>query len=234
MALTSADCDRMTAAARQAERQLLVAHVLPFFPEYAWALEEIRSGQHGRLLGGTFRRLISEPTWLPNYWKPDVVGGPMLDLHIHDAHFIRLAFGQPTGVVTRGSLRNGLAEHWHSVFDFEDANLVVHAECGTAGPQGRPFLHGFEIRLERATLVFEFAVLGEQAEYLCPPTILDDQGAARTIDLGDGDPMLAFQAELGHAARVIEQGAPPDALSCDLARDAIGLCRLQADDLAER
>src|SRR5262245_33457867 len=38
MALTLADCERMVGAAKKAKRLLMVGHVLPFFPEYDWAL----------------------------------------------------------------------------------------------------------------------------------------------------------------------------------------------------
>jgi hypothetical protein len=43
--------------------------------------------------------------------------------------------------------------------------------------------------------------------------------------------MNAFLAELGHAAQVIAQGTAPNALSCDLARDAIELCDRQTGNL---
>ncbi|MGI9427287.1 MAG: Gfo/Idh/MocA family protein [Bythopirellula sp.] len=236
MALNVEDCDRMIAAAEANQRQLLIGQVLPFFPEYAWALREIRSGEHGRLLGGSFARVISDPAWLSNFWIADQVGGPMLDLHVHDAHFIRLAFGMPSAVTTRGSQKNGLPEHWHSLFEFGDGGAHVHATSGVIYQQSRPFLHGFEIQLEKATLAFEFAVMknaaGEdEAKYLCPPTRFDADGQAHSVELGDGDPMNAFHNELGHAAQVVQGGAPPDALAGSLARDAIQICRLEANDL---
>ncbi len=236
MAMSVGDCDQMLAAAKEFDRQLLIGHVLPFYPEYDWALQEIRSGKHGRLLGGSFKRIISDPAWLTNFWNADAVGGPMLDLHIHDAHFIRLLFGMPTGVTTRGSQRNGLAEHWHSLFEFADSNLHVHATSGVINQQGRPFLHGFEIQLEKATLVFEFAVMesstGEQqGRYLCKPTLLDTAGHAQYPDLGDGDPMQAFFAELGHVSQVLQGEIEASTLACELARDAIEICQLQTDNL---
>lgn len=89
MSMTVVDCDRMLAAAQQCHRNLLIGHVLPFFPKYAWAIREMRSGKHGGLLGGSFKRVISDPAWLTNYWNAEAAGGPMLDLHVHDAHFIR-------------------------------------------------------------------------------------------------------------------------------------------------
>jgi predicted dehydrogenase len=237
MAMNVADCDRMQRAAKEAERHLMIGHVLSFFPEYAWALREIRSGEHGQLLGGSFKRLISDPAWLTNYWDAEAVGGPMLDLHIHDAQFIRLAFGMPSGVSTRGTVRNGLPEHWHSLFEFPEKQCFAHATCGALPQAGRAFSHGFEIRLERATLMFDFEVLnlaegGEQAGYTCPPTILDSSGQAKRVGLGDGDPMLAFQAELEQVSKVIAGSAEPDALDCALARDAIEICQMQSKSLA--
>src|SRR5690606_1342222 len=135
MALAADQADEMNAAAAKAGRPLMIGHVLPFFPEYTWAREVIASGKYGKLLGGAFRRVISEPTWLQHYWDPDRVGGPMLDLHVHDAHFIRLLFGMPTSVATTGRERNGLAQFWHSQFHFAGGE-VVEATSGTIDQQG--------------------------------------------------------------------------------------------------
>ena len=41
MALTAADCDKMVKAAEKAGKQLLVGHVLPLLPEYAFARKAI-------------------------------------------------------------------------------------------------------------------------------------------------------------------------------------------------
>jgi hypothetical protein len=43
--------------------------------------------------------------------------------------------------------------------------------------------------------------------------------------------MDAFQDELGHAVQVVQGNAKPDALAGSLARDAIQICRLEAEDL---
>ena len=231
MALTVADCRRMQSAAKKARRQLFVGHVLPFFPEYAWALKTIRSGRYGRVRGGSFKRIIAEPLWLKNFWVADEIGGPMLDLHVHDAHFIRLVFGMPRGVVTRGMTKQGLAKFWHSLFDFADPDCVVEATSGTVDQQGRSFNHGFEIRLERATLLFEFAVFGGEGRYLCPPTILDAAGKAKTVELTGGDPMDAFHAELKEVTSCVAKNRPSGLLNGSLAMDAIHLCHAQTESL---
>jgi predicted dehydrogenase len=156
----------------------------------------------------------------------------MLDLHVHDAHFIRLLFGMPTSVFTRGATSQGLPKYWHSLFEFPGGNQVVEATSGTIDQQGRTFLHGFEIRLERATLAFEFAVIGGEGRYLCPPTLLDDKGKASRVKLSDGDPVVAFQAELREVVRCVTQDSASDILNGDLARDAIVMCQKQSESLA--
>lgn len=229
MAMRLADCDRMVRAAKKHDRQLLIGHVLPCFPEYAWALKEINSGKHGELLGGSFKRVISDPAWLTHYWNADRVGGPMLDLHVHDAHFIRLLFGNPGSVKTSGRMREGLPEYWDTQFEYPGQSVT--ATSGTINQQGRPFQHAFEIHLERATLVFDFAVLGDRAEYLCPPTMLTAGGKAKQPKLAGGDPMDAFVSELREAVRCLKTGAESPVLGAELARDAIRLCQTQSKSL---
>lgn len=231
IAMDTDDGRKMVAAAEAAQRQLLVGHVLPFFPEYAWAIEQIHSGKYGKLLGGAFRRVISDPAWLKNYWDAGKVGGPMLDLHVHDAHFIRLLFGKPAALSTVGRMRNELPEFWHTQFKF-DSGATVEATSGTINQQGRPFDHGFEIHLEEATLLFEFAVIGEEGRYLCPPTVLDKSGGATLADLSDGDPMNAFSAELKEVANCLNQNKPSETLSAGLALDAVEMCHAQSASLA--
>jgi predicted dehydrogenase len=87
IALTTQDADDMVAAARSAGKCLMVAHVLPFFPEFRFADEAIRSGRHGKLLGGHFTRVISRPDWSADIGDASKTGGPAVDLHIHDTHF---------------------------------------------------------------------------------------------------------------------------------------------------
>ncbi len=232
MALAPRDCRRMNAAALKADRRLLIGHVLPFFPEYAWALKAVRSGRYGKLLGGEFRRVISDPNWLAHFWKPEVIGGPMLDLHVHDAHFIRLLFGMPRSLHTVGRMRGDLCEHWHTVFDYPDASVA--ATSGTINQQGRSFEHGFEIHLEKATLAFCFSVYGGGGRYLCEPTILDSKGKAKPAKLTDGDPMDAFAAELRHVARCVRTGEDAGPLEPAPAEDAILLCQKQTESLRKR
>ncbi len=234
MALDVAATRRMVAAAEKAGKMLMIGHVLPLFPEYQFALKTINSGKYGQLLGGHFKRVIADPLWLPHYYKQDVIGGPMLDLHIHDAHFIRLLFGMPTAVDTHGRWRGEVLDYFQSQFYFEDPRIVVSATSGVVNQQGRSFLHGYEIHLEKATLVFEFGVIEDKPQVLMPCTVIPHRGKVRVPKLPSGDPMVAFKAELTEVLKSVRTGKPPTFLTVDLARDAIRLCHKQTESARKR
>ena len=61
-------------------------------------------------------------------------------------------------------MRGEVVENFNTQFFFDDPALVVTATSGVIAQQGRPFTHGFEIYLERATLLFDFAVDRRQTD----------------------------------------------------------------------
>ena len=138
------------------------------------------------------------------------------------------------GEVTR--LQGELAEYWHTQFDYSNSqgsqgDYVVEATSGTIEQQGRAFDHGFEIHLEQATLLFQFAVIGGEGRYLCAPTLLAGQGKVQRPKLSDGDPMNAFLTELREVARSLRTGRKSEILDGQLARDAILLCQKQTESI---
>jgi len=224
IALKPADGRRMVRTADKQGKMLLIAHVLPFVPEYRFAYRAITGGKYGRLLGGHFNRVISDPLWLSDFYDPDGCGGPMVDLHIHDAHFIRLIFGMPRAVQSVGRMRGEVVEFFNTQFLFEDPSLTVTATCGVINQQARPFTHGYEIHLERATLVFD-SWMG------MPLTVLTDKGKAFRPRLGSPDMVDAFPIELSEAVRSIRSETPSSLLDGQLARDALILGHKQTQSV---
>src|SRR4051794_31197801 len=214
MGLTTAECDQIMRAADKAGKQVLVGHSLPFLPEYAYARKLVDSGKYGKVLGAHFKRVISDPLWLKDFWDPAKVGGPLVDLHVHDAHFIRLLFGMPTAVASQGRMRREMVEYCVSQFEFANPSLVVTSASGVINQQGRPFTHGFEIHLEKATLYYDFSVLAGGQQQATPLTLLDDKGKAQQPKLPPGDPMLlAFDAEIREVVRSATSGQASSLLS---------------------
>lgn len=221
IALTAADAKKMVKTAESTGKQLLVGHVLPFFSEYQYALKLVQSGKYGKLLGGHFKRVISDPQWLPNFYDPQKIGGPMLDLHVHDAHFIRLLFGMPSSVYSTGRMRGEVAEFFTTQFGYDDPTLCVTATSGVIRQQGRSFTHSFEIQLEKATIMFESSVIDGKGELNMPVTLLTADGKVTRPEFEAGD---AFAAEITEVAKSIRTGKPSAILNGQLACDALAIC----------
>ena len=221
----TADAERMVRTARDCGKLLMIAHVLPFFPEYQFAYKAVTSGKYGRLRGGFFKRIISDPLWLTDFYNPNTTGGPMYDLHVHDAHFIRLIAGMPEKVQTIGSMRGEVAELFASQFDYGPGGPMITATSGVIDQQGRAFTHAFEIYMEKATLQYDMGV---------PLTMYDAKGKAVQPKLGSGDPVDSFAGELTEATRAVSSGKPSALLAGDLARDAVVMCQKQTQSLKQR
>jgi len=217
MALTPADADAMLEAARRANRFLMVAHVLPFFPEFAYAAEVTRDGRFGKLLGGHFKRVISRPDWSADIGDSAKTGGPAIDLHIHDTHFIGLLAGVPDAVFSTGRVEGETVQHLTTQYLYGPGGPAITCSSGALAMSGRPFVHGYEIYFEKATLVYESGT--------CPLTLYAADGSTSHPALpGSGDPAAAFTLEIQAAVDGIRHGVEPALLSAKLARDALVMC----------
>jgi predicted dehydrogenase len=123
-------------------------------------------------------------------------------------------------------------EYCNTQFRFADPKLAVSATSGVINQQGRPFTHGFEIHLEKATIFFDFAVMADGKNTSLPLTVLTRKGTVEYPQLPPGDPMLAaFEAEIKEVATSCESGRPSKLLGGELARDAIVLCHKQTESV---
>ncbi len=227
IALSPEEADAMLAGARQANRLLMVAHVLPFFPEFAFAADFIRSGKAGKVLAAHFERVICKPDWSAEIADAAKTGGPAVDLHIHDTHFIGLVCGVPREVFARGVVENGVVQHLttHYVYDpVAQGPSCVTCSSGALCQKGRPFMHGYDIYLEKATLLYRS---GTQ-----PLTVLTADGKVEQPSLPGGDEVTtAFTLELQAAVDGIAAARAPDLLSGQLARDALVMCHKECESV---
>jgi predicted dehydrogenase len=224
IALAPADADAMVQAAARAGKLLMVAHVLPFFPEFAYAAEAIRGGRWGRILGAHFKRIISRPDWSEEIGDASKTGGPAVDLHIHDTHFIGLVCGVPKRVFSSGIVENGAVNYLTTEYLYGAGGPAVSCSSGALAQKGRPFVHGYEIYLEGATLVYESGT--------CPLTVLTSDGKTDQPKLdGGSEATTAFTAELQTAVGGVRSGREPALLSGQLARDALVLCHKECESV---
>jgi predicted dehydrogenase len=224
IALSTADADAMVAAANQAGKLLMVAHVLPLFPEFKYAAEAIRSGQHGKVLAAHFKRVIAKPDWSADIGDAAKTGGPAVDLHIHDTHFIGLVCGVPKHVFAVGTVENDAVTYLTTSYLYGPGGPAVTCSSGAICMKGRPFVHGYEIYLEKATLLYDSGGT--------PLTLLSPDGKSTQPSLpGGGDPLAAFTDELQTAVEGVHSRKEPDLLRGQLARDALMLCHRECESV---
>ncbi|HUR54428.1 MAG TPA: Gfo/Idh/MocA family oxidoreductase [Gemmataceae bacterium] len=222
ISLTPDDADRMLRAAKDAGKLLMVAHVLPFFPEFKFAADAIRGGKYGKVVGAHFKRIIAQPDWSADIGDAAKTGGPAVDLHIHDTHFIGLVCGVPKQVFAVGTVENGAVTYLTTSYLYGEGGPAVTCSSGAVCMSGRPFAHGFEIYLENATLIHDGTSL----------TLLTADGKSSQQQFaGGGDPIPAFTAELQAAVEGVKSGKEPDLLSGKLARDALVLCHREIESV---
>ena len=103
LALTAGQAREMVSACQRAGVQLLVGHVVRFFPEYALAKAAVERGEIGRpgvirLHRGSYRPKKPVGNWFLDEAKS---GGILMDLMIHDFDYARWIAGRVTSVFAK-------------------------------------------------------------------------------------------------------------------------------------
>jgi hypothetical protein len=124
----------------------------------------------------------------------------------------------PAKVFSSGLIgKDGAVDYLTTQYLYGAGGPAVSCSSGATAMKGRPFVHGYEIYLEKATLTFESGAT--------PLTIYREDGEKEQPALAGGDdPLGGFTAEIEAAAEGVRTGITPDLLSGKLARDALVLC----------
>jgi predicted dehydrogenase len=162
----------MIQATRQAGVQLLVAHVVRFFPEYAQAKHAVEDGQIGdpavvRLKRNVFRPRKTRDNWFLEHEKS---GGMILDLMIHDFDYARWVAGEVDAVFAKhiGDPARSPGDHGLAILTHA-SGAISHVEGSWAYPPPT-FRTQFEIAGSEGLLVHDSAatapisVFAHQAE----------------------------------------------------------------------
>jgi predicted dehydrogenase len=214
MALNPADADRMVAAAEEADRLLMIAQVLRFWPEYRFLAKTIGDGSYGALRSLNMWRMGGRPGWSPDNWflNPALSGGMILDLHIHDVDFVNATLGRPDQIYATGRVSEGAKSYdvLHACFSYDDGPQV-HMHAGWS-PVQIPFEAGFEAWFDRALVVYDEGELqafvgAEQVESIRPE-----------VESADG-----YREEIAYFLNCIETDTRPDLCSPASTRDSLTL-----------
>lgn len=157
MALSVADCDEMIAAAAKAPGQFMIAQCIRWWPEYVYLKGLFDSREFGELKSLHLRRQAEAPSYSLNNWilNPELSGGAVLDLHVHDVDYALYLLGKPTFVMAQGyKSPTGSVDRIHAQWRY-DSDRVVQLEGYWDMPTGFGFNMGFTAVFEKAAVVWD-------------------------------------------------------------------------------
>jgi predicted dehydrogenase len=207
VALRSADVARLADAARTARTLCMPAHCMRFWPGWDWLKERVADGSLGSVKSAVFQRLGTRPKWSSFYADPSRSGGALVDLHIHDADFVRWLFGDPAEVSSTGSL-----DHVTTLYRYRNGPAHVVAEGAWDHDAGFQFRMRYIVIFERATADFDFG--------RTPQLLLVRDSRAEPVELPVAS---AYELQVQHFLGAIVEGRRELRATLD---DALGVAGL--------
>lgn len=219
LARTAPEAFDAIAACEEAGVQLLVGHVVRFFPEYATARELVVSGEIGHV--GVVR--LDRSTYLPagvSSWFSDrsKSGGVVLDLMIHDVDYARWVAGDVERVYARGAFGGD-----HVLATLSHANgAISHIQGSWAYPRG-----SFRATLEIAGS--EGLIQRRAAESFVASVEAQDE-VSDVPEPPSSSTESPYVTEIKHFSSVLHGTAEPRVTAIDAAR-AVAVCDAIAESL---
>ena len=134
MALSIQDAEKMYKTSVETGKKLMIAHVLRFDEDYMQMKEYIDSeilGKPVHVKYTTFRAGV------PGGWfqNSNLSGGPIIDVHIHDADILTWFFGMPKSLSTIAPKKSDAGCYDSFSTNMEYENLIVNVECDFSLPK---------------------------------------------------------------------------------------------------
>ena len=215
LARTGEEAREIATAAQNAKGFFMPAMCLRFWPEWVWVKEAIDDGRYGRVLSARFRRVAEAPAWgQSTFLDGKKSGGALLDLHIHDADFVRFCFGRPKSIYAQGHSKvSGEIDHVLAQYEV-DCGAAVSAEGSWAMAEGFGFSMEYTVNFERATADFD-----NTREKDCLKLFEKDK-EPETLKLNAPD---GYAGQIAYFANCISQGNAPSTVT---AADGVGSVEL--------
>ena len=229
IALRSKDVQRLVQASSAAPAQraglgssaprCMPAFCMRFWPGWSWLKEQIDAQIYGPVRSAVFRRLGSAPDWAPHFYgDPARSGGALVDMHIHDADFIRWCFGDPGSVVSGGSI-----DHVTTIYRYARGPEHVVAEAGWDRAPGLAFNMTYRVAFEEAMAEFDFTH--------SPPLRLTRGGRVESIELG---PLSGYDVQIRHLLEAVADSNRPLMVTMEEAAKVTELLEAERHSLETR
>jgi len=217
MALNVQQAGQMIEAAERADRTLMIAQCIRFWPEYLYLRDCVRDERFGKLLSLNMFRMGGRPIWSWKNWflDPARSGGTIYDVHIHDVDYVNALLGLPDRVqaTARKSEATGYYDVIHALYNYDDGPQV-HVHAGWSMAQ-TPFMAGFDAWFERGFLRYD-------GRYDPAFQVFDDltEVKGRPVECEQGD---AYYDEIVYFMNCVQTGQPPLECPPESARDSVAL-----------
>lgn len=158
VAIKAADVQKVADAAKKAGRICMPAMCVRYKPAWAYLAEVVRDGSLGRCRTLTLQRLAASPR--AGFADAKISGGALVDLHIHDADFVRWCFGDPAAVDSAGTIGpTGGVDHVSTLYRFKGMDVPSHvlAEGGWDHAPTFTYRMRYVAVFEHGTLDFDAA-----------------------------------------------------------------------------
>ena len=210
------EVDRMITAVRQAGVHAMVAQSTRFWPQFVVIKELLDLGELGRPLMATATRL-SIPKW--GWFKdPQLSGGALLDLLVHDLDYFFHIFGKPQSVYAVGlTSETGAWDEVVAVLDYVDKKAI--AEASYLMPARFPFVMSFRLLGDRGYV--EYRHQGELLEQTVPETRFVLYLAGKppaSLPCSDRD---GYAGEIEYFVNCLVQDKPPEIATLEEARTVL-------------
>ena len=142
--------EMLLAVQKETGAAVMVGHCIRLWPAYMYLKEAYDNSTYGKLKDLVMKRLSFLPTYGWDNWFDDESrsGNAILDLHIHDADFMRYMLGEPDKMHI-----GGRKEHVFGIYEYNNGPSV-QIEGGWDYPQKFPFAMEYRAIFENATVVY--------------------------------------------------------------------------------
>lgn len=233
LALSVKSAEAIQKKAASGANHFMVGQVLRFWPQYVKIRELVISGALGNIESVYAYRINQSPKWADWFLNPELGGGALFDLHIHDIDYLFSLFGKPDEVFARGN--RGKFGAWDSVtatLGWGTTRAVVEADW--IYPDGFPFQFGLRIRGDACAVQYQFAVSGnvEAKQSAEESLILISPDRVENIDCSDmGE---AYTAELEYFLSCVRENRPVEHASIGDAVEVLKIVEREHKSLEDR
>lgn len=209
-------------AANQSDRVVMAGHVVRFWPEYVELEKVLSSGQLGKPLSAFASRRSPLPAWSDLFLHPELTGGAIVDLQVHDIDVLNWIFGEPRSVFAGGvqSPKTGGWDHGLVTVRYDGATAT--AEGSMMMPDSYPFSSTLRVICEDGCIEYNFQAGGRSVEMGASPDsglmLYPREGEPQALSAQQQDP---YQGQVSYFVECVRNGVKPERATPDQALNAL-------------